>query len=108
MPKVPRFHFIGNAKPPCLEGPVSPYKLKEKILMCAPPELSSWPLTLFISSASFGVDNYYSFLCWLRFLDKCPLLSLCLWRGKDLFFYLGSGILADQLLGTLQVTTVNR
>ena len=72
--------FYRELKLSCLEG--SWCKLKEKILICAPPELFSWPLALSVSAPNFPMD-IYSFLCWIQFFDTFCSLSVCLWRGED-------------------------
>lgn len=41
--EVPTIPFYRQHKLFCVEGPFSSYKLKEQILICVPPELSSWP-----------------------------------------------------------------
>lgn len=68
--------FSRECKLSCLEG--SWYKLKEKILICAPPELFSWSLVLYISAPRFPMD-IYSFLCWTIFWYI--LFPLCAYGG---------------------------
>lgn len=54
MSQVLIIQFYRLLKLSCFEG--SWYKLNEKMLICAPPELFFWPPVLFISALIFPMD----------------------------------------------------